>query len=49
MPMVIVIHMNIAIPTAVIIEFGIDQKQRFLTKINKIMFDIQQKRHTHAI
>jgi hypothetical protein len=49
MPMVIVMIMKAVIATARMIEFGVDERQRFLTKRNKIMFDIRRKRHTQSI
>jgi hypothetical protein len=50
MPMVIVILMNVenAI-TAIIVVLGIEQRQSFLTKSKKIMFNIERKRHTQSI
>jgi hypothetical protein len=48
MPIVINIHINIQIATPVMIDFGIDQKQRFLTKSNRIMFGIKRRRHTES-
>jgi hypothetical protein len=41
--------MKVAIATTVMTEFGVNERQRFLTKSNKIMFDIQRKRPTHSI
>jgi hypothetical protein len=47
--MAIVMLMKVAIAITLMTEFGVNEKQRFLTKSNKIMFDIQRKRHTHSI
>jgi hypothetical protein len=35
--------MKVAIATAMMIEFGINHRQRFLVKIKRIMFDIETK------
>jgi hypothetical protein len=47
--MIIVILMKVAIATTVMTEFVIVQRQRFLTKSKRIMFDIETKRHTPSI
>jgi hypothetical protein len=47
--MVTVILMKVAIATAVMIEFGINQRQRFLSKTKRIMFDIETEKYTSSI
>jgi len=41
--------MKVAIATAMMIELGISQRQRFLAKNKRIMVDIQTKRYTFSI
>jgi hypothetical protein len=48
-PMVVVIPINIQIAKALRASLDIDQKQLFLTKNNRVMFDIEIKIHTPSI
>jgi hypothetical protein len=48
MPMIIVIHINIDTTTPMAIDFGIDQKVRFLTKSSRTMFGIERKIDTQS-
>jgi hypothetical protein len=43
MPMITAILMNVAITTTAINDFGIEQRQQFLTKSNRTMFGIEKK------
>ena len=47
--MVIVKPINIQIAKPVMIEFGMEQRRRFLIKSNMIMFDIKTKKHTQSV
>jgi len=41
--------MKVVIATAMMIEFGINQRQRLLAKTKRIMVDIERKRYTSSI
>jgi hypothetical protein len=44
--MIIAVLMNIQDAMAKAVDFGINQRQRFLTKCNRIIFGIERRTHT---